>query len=35
MKDGACVINLDESKSIGTHWIGFYANGDDVTYFMF
>ena len=25
------VINLDEYKSIGTHWIAFYDNTDNVT----
>ena len=25
-KDGAYVINLDEYKSIGTHWIALYVN---------
>ena len=29
IKDGAYVINLDEYKSIGTHWIAFYKNGDN------
>ena len=24
---------LDEYKSIGTHWIALYVNGDNVTYF--
>ena len=24
---GAYVINLDEYKSIGTHWIALYVNG--------
>ena len=33
IKDKACVINLDECKSIRTHWIAFYVNGDNVTYF--
>ena len=32
-KDGACVVNLDECKSIGTYGIAFYVNGDNVTYF--
>ena len=27
------MINLDEYKSIGTHWIAFYDNTDNVTYF--
>ena len=31
IKDGACVINLDEYKSIGTHWIALYVNGDKVS----
>ena len=30
---GAYVINLDEYKSIRTHWIALYVNGDNVTYF--
>ena len=29
--DGAYVINLDEYKSRGTHWIALYVNGDNVT----
>ena len=33
IKDGTYVVNLDEYKSIGTHWITFYINGDNVTYF--
>ena len=32
IKDGTYVLNLDEYKSIGTHWIALYANGDNVTY---
>ena len=32
MKDGVYVINFDESKSIGTHWIALYVSGDNVTY---
>ena len=27
--DGAYVINLDEYKSIGTHWIALYVNGNN------
>ena len=27
------IINLDEYKSIGTHWIALDENGDCVTYF--
>ena len=32
IKDGAYVLNLDESKSIETHWIALYVNVDNVTY---
>ena len=38
-KDGAYVINLDEYKSVGTHWIALYVNDNngrrsyDGTYF--
>ena len=28
-KDGAYVINLDEFKSIETHWIALYMNGNN------
>ena len=28
IKDGAFVTNLDEYKSIGTHWIALYVNGN-------
>ena len=33
VKDGAHVINLDEYKSTGTHWIALYVNGNNVAYF--
>ena len=33
VKDGAYVINLDQFKSIGTLWVAFYANDNNVTYF--
>ena len=33
IKDGACVINLDEHKSIGNHWRTLYGNYDIATYF--
>ena len=33
IKDGAYVINPDEYKSIGTRWVAFYVNSDNVTYF--
>ena len=26
IKNGPCVINLEEFKSIGTHWIALYVN---------
>ena len=29
IKDGAYVIHFDKYKSIGTHWIALYVNGDD------
>ena len=32
-KGGAYVINLDDFKSIGSHWITLSVNGNDVTYF--
>ena len=32
-KHGAYVINFNEYKSIGTHWIGFYGNAKNITYF--
>ena len=28
-----CVKKPDEYKSIGTHWIALYVNGDNITYF--
>ena len=33
INDGAYVINLDEFKSIGTHWIALYVNDNNVTFF--
>ena len=30
---GAYVINFDEFKSIGTHWIALNVNGDNIIYF--
>ena len=33
IKDGAYVINFDESKSIGNDWIALYVNTENVTYF--
>ena len=29
VKDWVCVINLDEYKSTGTHWITLFVNGDN------
>ena len=31
IKDGAYVINLDEHKLIGIHWIALYVNGNNKT----
>ena len=33
IKNGAYITNLDKYKSIGTHWIALYVNGNNVTYF--
>ena len=33
IKDGAYAINLVEFKSIGTHWIALYVNGNNIIYF--
>ena len=33
LKDGAYLINLDEYKSIETHWIVLYVNGNNMIYF--
>ena len=33
IKDGAYIINLDECSDIGTHWVAFYVQNNDVTYF--
>ena len=33
VKDGAYKINLDEYKSVGTHWMALSVNGDNLTYF--
>ena len=32
-KDGAYIINLDEFKPIGTHWIALYVNANNIIYF--
>ena len=33
IKDVVFIINLDEYESVGTHWIAFYVNDYNVTYF--
>ena len=33
IKNGTYVINLDEFKPTGTHWIAWYVNNNNVTYF--
>ena len=33
IKNGTYVIILDEYKSIGTHWIALYVNGNNIIYF--
>ena len=33
MKDGACIINLDEYSDIGTHWVDLHVNNNNFTYF--
>ena len=33
IKDGAYVMNLNEFKSIGTHWIALYVNANNIVYF--
>ena len=33
IKNGTFIIQLDEFKSIRTHWIALYMNGDNLTYF--
>ena len=33
IKDGANVINLNEFKSIGTHWRALYVNTSNIVYF--
>ena len=32
IKNGLYIINLDEFKSIETHWIALYVNGIDIIY---
>ena len=33
VKDGAYVINLDEHKDTGTHWIALFCNRNEIVYF--
>ena len=33
IKDGAYLVNLDEYKNIGTHWIALYAKNNEIIYF--
>ena len=33
IKDEAYIINLDEYKSIGIHWVAFFVKNNNVTYF--
>ena len=32
IKNVAHVINLDEYKSMQTHWVAFHINGDSIVY---
>ena len=33
IKDGACVINLDEYKDTGTYWVALFCNRNEIVYF--
>ena len=33
IKNGACLINLDEYSDVGTHWIPLFCNRDEIVYF--
>ena len=33
IKNGGYIINIDEYRDIGTHWIALYVNNKTVTYF--
>ena len=33
IKNGAHIINFNEHKSIGTHWVALYMNSNNATYF--
>ena len=34
IKNGAYVINLDEYRDIGTHWVALYVNNKSIIYFI-
>ena len=33
IKDGACIINLDEDENVGAHWIALFCNKNELVYF--
>ena len=33
IKDGAYIMNLDEYKNVGTHWIALFFNKNEIVYF--
>ena len=33
IKDGACVINLDEHADTGTHWVALFCKKTEIVYF--
>ena len=33
IKDGACVINLEEYADVGTQWIALFCNKSEIVYF--
>ena len=33
IKDGTCVINLDEYADVGTHWIVLFCNRNEIVHF--
>ena len=35
IKNGACVINLDEYADVGTHWIALYVKDNEISHFDF
>ena len=34
IKDGTCVINLNEYADVGTHWIALFCNRSEIVYFV-